>query len=382
MGGNRSPDASGNLVPAQLSLAKSLLLIGAAGALAFLIGDPPTPNKEEEPFGESRSRQEQKQTQLKRAKEPGRGRRAASPTEIPWKGWTDIFWRTMNQASEDRLLAIAAGVVFYGLLALFPAVTALVSCYGLFAKPDSINDHLSFLEGVMPVEAYSIVEDQIARVVAKGQAGLSLGFAIGLLLALWSANAGMKALMDALNIVNEEKEKRSFIRLNLISLTFTVAGIFAVLAAVAAVVVTPLLLSPVGLAGMTEEIVRFARWPVLTAGMLLGLSVLYRYGPSRRAAKWQWISLGAVFATLTWFAGSAVLSYYFANYANYNATYGSLGAAIGTMMWMWMSAIVVLFGAELNSEIEHQTARDTTVGTEKPLGARGATMADTIGAAQ
>jgi membrane protein len=272
----------------------------------------------------------------------------------------------VNQASEDRLLAISAGVVFYGLLALFPAVTALVSCYGLFAKPDSINDHLSFLAGVMPSEAYSIVQDQIGRVVAKGQAGLSFGFAIGLLFALWSANAGMKALMDALNIVNEEKEKRSFIRLNLVSLTFTIAGIFAMLAAVGAVVVTPLLLSPVGLAGMTEEIVRFARWPVL-----------YRYGPSRRAAKWQWISLGAVFATVTWFAGSALLSYYFANFANYNATYGSLGAAIGTMMWMWMSAIVVLFGAELNSEIEHQTARDT-VGPEKG----GATMADTVGAAQ
>jgi membrane protein len=155
-----------------------------------------------------------------------------------------------------------------------------------------------------------------------------------------------------------------------------------VLAAVGAVVVAPLLLSPVGLAGMTEEIVRFARWPALIAAMLLGLSVLYRDGPSRRAAKWQWISLGAVVATLTWFAGSAALSYYFANFANYNATYGSLGAAIGTMMWMWMSAIVVLFGAELNSEIEHQTARDTTIGAEKPLGARGATMADTVGAAQ
>jgi membrane protein len=168
----------------------------------------------------------------------------------------------------------------------------------------------------------------------------------------------------------------------LVSLAFTVAAILAMLGAVGAVVVTPLLLSPVGLAGMTEDMVRFARWPALTFAMLLGLSVLYRYGPSRRAAKWQWISVGAVFATLTWFGGSAALSYYFANFANYNATYGSLGAAIGTMMWMWMSAIVVLFGAELNSEIEHQTARDTTIGSEKPLGARGATMADTVGAAQ
>jgi membrane protein len=380
MGG--STDASRNRAPDQLSFAKSLLILGSAKALNFLIGAPVTRRKEDQPFGETQSRQEGMRTQLNRAREPGRGRRAASPTQIPWKGWKDIFWRTVNQTSDDRLLAIAAGVVFYGLLALFPAVTALVSCYGLVAKPDSINDHLSFLQDVMPAEAYSIVQDQIARVIAKGQAGLSLGFAIGLLLALWSANAGMKALMDALNIVNEEKEKRSLIRLSLVSLAFTIAGIVAALAAVGAVVVAPLLLSRVGLAGMTEEIVRFARWPALTAAMLLGLSVLYRYGPSRRAAKWQWISLGAFFATVTWFAGSAALSYYFANFANYNATYGSLGAAIGTMMWMWMSAIAVLFGAELNSEIEHQTARDTTVGTEKPLGARGATMADTVGAGQ
>ena len=212
MGG--STDASRNRAPDQLSFAKSLLILGSAKALNFLIGAPVTRRKEDQPFGETQSRQERMQTQLRRAREPGRGRRAASPSQIPWKGWKDIFWRTVNQTSEDRLLAIAAGVVFYGLLALFPAVTALVSCYGLFAKPNSINDHLSFLQDVMPADAYSIVQDQIARVIAKGQAGLSLGFAIGLLFALWSANAGMKALMDALNIVNEEKEKRSFIRLN------------------------------------------------------------------------------------------------------------------------------------------------------------------------
>jgi Virulence factor BrkB len=197
MGG--SADASRERAPDQLSFAKSLLIIGAAGALNFLIGAPATPDKQEQPFGETQSGQERIQTQLRRAREPGRGRRAASPIQIPWKGWKDIFWRTVNQASEDRLLAVAAGVVFYGLLALFPAVTALVSCYGLFAKPDSINDHLSFLQDVTPAEAYSIVQDQIVRVIARGQAGLSLGFAVGLLLALWSANAGMKVLMDALH---------------------------------------------------------------------------------------------------------------------------------------------------------------------------------------
>jgi membrane protein len=381
MGRIQTRDSSEESEPAaQLSFSRAILIIGAASALDLLFGKTAARTKAESAFGQPQSRQEPLQTHLERSKEAGRGRRAL-PIEIPWTGWKDILWRTAYQVSEDRLLAIAAGVVFYGLLALFPAVTALVSCYGLFAKPDTINDHLSFLEGVMPAEAFSIVQDQIARVVAKGQAGLSFGFAVGLGIALWSANAGMKAVMDALNIVNEEHENRGFVKLNLVSLAFTIAGLFAVLAAVAAVVVTPLLLSEVGMAGLTETIVRFLRWPVLTLGMLLGLSVLYRYGPSRRAAKWEWISFGAVFATLTWFAASAALSFYFANFANYNATYGSLGAAIGTMTWMWMSAIVILFGAELNSEIEHQTARDTTVGIEKPLGARGATMADTVGAA-
>jgi membrane protein len=373
---------SASVVEPPSSFVNSLLLVAGAAALSVLTRDSVQEPETDQPLGTPQSRREPLSVQLERGQERGRGRHAASPTKIPWKGWKDIFWRAVNQASEHRLLAIAAAVVFYGLLALFPAITALVSCYGLFAKPDTINDHLSFLASVMPAEAYSIVQDQIARVVSKGEAGLSLGFAVGLALALWSANAGMKALLDALNILYEETEKRGFIRLNLVSLTFTVGGIVAMLTAVGAVIVTPLVLSRVGLGGMTETIVRIARWPALMLGMLLGLSILCRYGPSRREAKWEWLSIGAVFATLTWFAGSAILSYYFANFANYDATYGSLGAAIGTMMWMWMSAILVLLGAELNAEIEHQTARDTTVGREKPLGARGATMADTVGAAQ
>ena len=373
---------SGSPSDPPFSFVNSVMLITAAAVLGVLTREAAKEPETELPFGASQSRQEPMALQFKRAQERGRGRHAFFPTEIPWKGWKDIYWRTANQASKDRLLAIAAGVVFYGLLALFPAITALVSSYGLFAKPDTINEHLSFLASVMPTEAYSIVQDQIARVVAKGGAKLSFGFAAGLGVALWSANAGMKAVMDALNIVYEEDEKRGFVRLTLISLTFTIAGIVAMLIAVGAIVVTPVVLTHVGLGGMTETIVRIARWPALMIGMLLGLSVLYRYGPSRREAKWEWISIGAVFATLTWFAGSALLSYYFSKFANYDATYGSLGAAIGTMMWMWMSAIVVLLGAELNAEIEHQTARDTTVGREKPLGARGATMADTVGAAQ
>jgi membrane protein len=204
----------------------------------------------------------------------------------------------------------------------------------------------------------------------------------GLALTLWSANAGMKAVIDALNIVYAEEEKRGFIRLNLISLAFTAGAVAAVLVAVGAVVVVPLVLQRIGFGASTESIVRIVRWPALLFGMLASLAILYRYGPSRREARWQWLSVGAVIATLVWFGASAALSYYLANFANYDATYGSLGTAIGTMIWMWMSAIVVLFGAALNSEIEHQTAMDSTVGPDKPLGTRGATMADTVGAAQ
>ena len=201
------------------------------------------------------------------------------------------------------------------------------------------------------------MQEQVTRVVSKGDGKLGLGFMFGLALALWSANAGMKAIIDALNIVYEEEEKRGFIKLNLVSFAFTLGAIAAMLLSVAAIVVFPLLLARFGLESMTAMLVSILRWPLLLLMVMTGLALLYRYGPSRRQPKWQWVSVGSVLATLAWLGGSALLSWYLANFANYDATYGSLGAAIGLMMWMWMSSIVVLFGAELNSEIEHQTAR-------------------------
>ena len=311
----------------------------------------------------------------------GRGRWSGSPLHIPWKGWKDILWRTYERTGEDRLLAIAAGVVFFGLLAVFPAITALVSCYGLFANPATIGDNLQTLSLMLPEGSFGIVQDQIARVLAKGNTALGFTFLFGLALAIWSANAGVKAVIDALNVVYEEREKRSFIRLNLLSLAFTVGGIAALLLMVGSVVALPLLLDHLGLGSQSKMIVSLLRWPLLLLMLLLALAVLYRFGPSRREAQWKWLSVGAVAATLLWIAGSALLSWYLSNFGNYDATYGSLGAAIGLMMWMWMSAIIVLCGAELNSEIEHQTAVDTTVGQPKPLGARGAVMADTLGQA-
>lgn len=280
---------------------------------------------------------------------------------------------------EDRLLAIAAGVVFYALLALFPAVTALVSLYGLFADIGTIRQHMDIVQSLLPAGATSIVDEQVTRLLAKGDIKLSIGFAVGLGLALWSANAGMKAVIDALNIVYEEPEKRGFLKLNFISLTFTVGAIAALLMGIAAVVIVPLTLERVGLGFVMETLIEWLRWPVLLICLLGGFALLYRYGPSRANAQWRWLSVGSIVAALAWLTGSALFSYYLKHYANYDATYGSLGTAIGLMMWMWMSAVVTLIGAELNAEIEHQTARDTTDGAPKPLGTRGATMADTVG---
>ena len=333
-------------------------------------------------FGTGRSSDEPAAAQHTRAQEFGRGRHAQAPWQIPWQGWKDILWRTYSQIGEDRLLAVAAGVVFYGLLAVFPAVTALVSLYGLFASPSAISDQLSLLAGILPQGAVEILREQIGRLTAGSGAKLGFGFIFGLAVALWSANAGIKAIMDALNVVYEEKEKRGFIKLNLISLAFTIAAIVSVLLALGAVVVLPVALSYLGLQNLTGLLFRLARWPLLLLIVIFGLAVLYRYGSSRREPRWQWISVGSAFAAVAWLVSSALLSWYLASFADYDATYGSLGAAIGMMMWMWISAIVILFGAQLNSEIEHQTAHNSTVRGEKPLGARGAVMADTVGKAQ
>ena len=330
----------------------------------------------------SRRSEEPQVVQRGRALEPGRGRHATSPWQIPIRGWKDILWRTYERVGEDRLLAVAAGVVFYGLLALFPALTAMVSLYGLFTKASTINEHLSAVAGLLPEGGVSIVRDQVDRLAAKGDAKLGFGFVLGLGIALWSANSGMKAILDALNVVYEEKEKRGFIKLTLISFCFTLAAIAAVLLALGAVVIMPVALNYLGLHAVTDFLLRALRWPVLLAMIILGLGVLYRFGPSRREPRWQWISVGSVTAAVAWAIASALLSWYLTRFASYDATYGSLGAGIGLMTWMWISSIVILFGAELNSEIEHQTARDTTVEKERPLGARGAVVADTVGKAR
>ena len=243
-------------------------------------------------------------------------------------------------------------------------------------------EHLSMAAGILPEGAVDILREQIDRLAAKSDAKLSFAFIFGLAVALWSANAGMKAIMDALNVVYEEKEKRGFIKLNLVSLAFTLGAIGSLILAVGAVVILPIVLAHLGLQNVTDGLFRVARWPILLVVVIVGLAVLYRFGPSRRKPRWQWLSFGSIFAAAAWLISSALFSWYLTKFANYNATYGSLGAGIGMMMWMWVSSIVILFGAELNSEIEHQTMRNSTIHGDKPLGTRGAVMADTVGKAQ
>jgi membrane protein len=320
--------------------------------------------------------------QVRRAKEQGRGRRATAPWQIPWAGWKDILWRVYASINDNRLLAVAAGVVFYSLLAIFPAIAAFVSLYGLVADASTIDSHLSLAAGIFPAGAVDILHEQITRLTAKTDAKLGLGFVTGLAIALWSANAGMKGIIDALNVVYDEKEKRSFVKLNLLSLLFTAIAILSLMIALAAVVIAPIVFSAVGLSSLLGLAIAVLRWPLLLVLAAIALAAIYRYGPSRTEARWQWLSVGSVAAAVAWLIGSVLFSWYIGHFGAYNATYGSLGAAVGMMMWMWISAIVILLGGELNAEIEHQTAHDSTVGSEKPLGRRGAVMADTIGAAR
>ena len=314
--------------------------------------------------------------------EADRGRFAETPSEIPARGWKDILWRVYARITECRLIAVAAGVTFYALLAIFPAIAALISVYGLFADPGTIAGHLDSISSFVPGGAIDVIREQMTRLASQGAGTLGVAFVVGLGISLWSANAGIKAVFDALNIVYGEQEKRSFVRLNLVSLGLTLAAIVFLLLALALVAIVPVALQYIGLESATGWIVKLARWPVLFVAVSLALSALYRYGPSRTEAQWRWVSWGSMFAALVWIAASLLFSWYAENFGSYNKTYGSLGAIIGFMTWIWLSTIVVLVGAAIDAEMEHQTVRDTTATAPKPMGQRGATMADTVGAAQ
>lgn len=309
----------------------------------------------------------------------GRGRAATQPREIPRAGWKDIALRVKDEIKNDRVGLVAAGVAFYGMLALFPAITALISAYGLVADPEEIKDQIEALAGGFEGQGGQLIVQQAEAIAQTGTRALSVGLIISLVAALWTASSGMHGLMQALTVANNELETRSFLRRRATALALTLATIFVVLLAMTVIVGVPIALEFIDLGAAGASLMRVARWPLLALVVVVVLSVIYRYGPDRDHAQWAWVSGGAVLATVLWVLGSIGFSAYVSNFGSYNETYGALGAVIVLLLWLFLSAFIVLVGAEVNAEMEHQTARDTTVGEPRLMGRRDAQVADNVG---
>ncbi|WDR03238.1 YihY/virulence factor BrkB family protein [Devosia algicola] len=308
-----------------------------------------------------------------------RGRQAETPGAIPANGWKDIAWRLFRSLKQDRVLLTSAGVTFYILFALVPTLTAFVSIYGLFNDRATVTDQVALLVGIVPTSGLDIITDQLTRLTGESARALSFALIASLAVAFWSSSAGVRAMFQAMNVAYHEEEKRSFVVLYLVALVFTIAGAMAGLFIVSIVLILPTVLNLLpGTTGL-EWIVRIASYVIMMIVLLLGISALYRWGPSRENAKWRWLTPGAAVSLIALGATSIGYSWYVSNFGDYNAAYGSLGALIGFLTWIWISVTIVILGAEFNSELEHQTAQDTTTGPDEPLGQRGAYMADTVG---
>jgi membrane protein len=314
-----------------------------------------------------------------KARSQQRGRRAERPGEIPRHGWKDILVRVKDEQKKDNLSVVAAGVAFYAMLSIFPALAALVSIYGIFADPGEVQQQIAQLSGFIPQETRQVLEEQVSRFVSTSSGALGFGAIGGLLIALWSANKGMKALMTALDIVYDEEETRGFFKINGISLLLTFVGVLTAVISLILIAVIPVILGYIGIPQGIQAVLAYGRWPFLALVIVLLLGVLYRFAPNRDEPQWKWVSWGSVTATVLWIAASLLFSFYVSNFGSYNKTYGSMGAIIILLMWFFLSAYAVLIGAELNAEMEHQTGKDTTRGEPRPMGERDARMADTLG---
>ena len=268
--------------------------------------------------------------------------------------WMDVLKQLYARFSKYRVMSVAAGVTFYALLSIFPALAAFVSLYGLLGDPGKIQGYLDTMKDLLPGGALDVISDQVKRITSKGGGALGLGLILGLATAIWSANAGVKAMFDALNIVYEAEEKRGFIALNLRSLIFTIGTIGFLIIALTAIIGIPLALSYIGFGPLLDWVVWLGRWPALLGAVILMLALLYRYGPCRDTGQWRWITPGSAIAALLWLIASAGFSWYAANFGSYNETYGTLGAAIGLMTWLWISINIVLLGGEINSQLEER----------------------------
>ena len=312
-----------------------------------------------------------------------RGREAESPTEIGRRGWWDILKRVTREVSRDHVMLVAAGVAFYGLLAIFPGIAALMAIAGIVLDPQTVVDQLAQLEAVLPAEAAEIILGQ-AEDVAGSQSG-RLGFtaALGLLITFWSASAGVSALMEGINLAYDEEDQRGFVRRTLVRLMLTLGLILTLIAIVAIAVVLPAALQFLTALGpVMQTLIAVLRWAAIFLIVVAMLAALYRFAPNRDDAQWRWTTPGALVATALWVVGSVAFAIYVRNFASYQETFGALAGVVILLIWLWLSAIIILLGAEFDSEMEAQTRRDTTVGEPQPMGRRGAVKADNLGEKQ
>lgn len=306
------------------------------------------------------------------------GAQAERPAEIPPRGWFQILKRALREAKEDQISLAAAGVAFYAFLSIFPAMLAALAVYGLLAEPGQVQQQLNSISGALPEQARQILTDQLSSLASGQQGALTIGLVISVLLALWTASGGVAGLMQAINIAYDERETRGFVKLRGTALLLTLGAILFVLLSVALVAVLPVVLNQVGLGAAGRIAVQVLRWALLLGFVLAALAVLYRYAPSRNAPRFRWVTLGAVVATVLWILGSVGFSLYVNNFGSYQKTYGAIAGVIVLLLWLYLSSYTVLLGAEVNSEAEHQTAKDTTVGEPRPMGSRDAVKADTV----
>jgi membrane protein len=317
----------------------------------------------------------------KQSDEHEHGRNAQKPEQIPPRGFKDITVRVGKQMNEDNLDIVAAGVAFYAFLALFPALAALISIYGLLFEPATVQSQLAQVAEFLPAQAQDLIGQILSQVAGRSEQALGWGAIISILLGLWSANNGTKALVKGLNIAYDQKESRSFFKLIALTLLFTFGGIIVVIVSIGLIIGLSAIIGVLELPSTLKTLLLLTRWVVLALLISGSLTVIYRYAPSRDNPKWRWVTWGSSIATLFWLAGSGGFSLYVSYFGNFNATYGSVAAVVILLFWFLLSSYAILLGAEINAEMEHQTKKDTTKGEEKPMGKRGAFPADDLGEA-
>lgn len=310
----------------------------------------------------------------------GRGRSAERPAEIPRRGWWDVLRRIQRELTSDPVTLIAGGLAFFAMLAIFPALVAAVAIFGLFGDVTLIWRYGDDFAGWIPRDALDLIIEQLTQISDEKDTTLGVGLLVSVMLSLWSARKGMAALIQACNLAYDEADKRGFLKNLVLSLAFTLGGVISLLAMLSLGLILPVVLDALRLGDVTTELLRIGRWLLLWLYGILVLALVYRYAPSRATARWVWVSWGAVWASTFWLLGSAAFSLYVGQWADFSGSYGALGGVVVLLMWLYLSALVIILGAEINAEIEHQTARDSTTGSPQPMGSRGAHVADTLGA--